>query len=75
MGIDEAVRQDGSESYVSRGAYGLSSMADALVMQRLERRSNNLEGEVKRLEGRIKELETDLAALIERVRETVGLGG
>lgn len=44
--------------YVEAEAYGTAGLSDALVMQRQERRINELEGELKRLKRRLEVLET-----------------
>lgn len=56
--------------YVEAEAYGTTGLSDALVMQRQERRINELEGELKRLRGKVRALTEDLTELQERVRET-----
>lgn len=61
------VGQDGDGSYVSRGAYGVTGASDALALERLERRCNELEGQVKRLNRQVRILAVTLEALRDRV--------
>lgn len=46
--------------YVEAEAYGTTGLSDALVMQRQERRINELEGELKDALRRISDLELTL---------------